>query len=385
MKKWIKFTCFTLSAFISVTSLAQSSTQESDMIKSIMSDYMQENKIPGAAVLIYVDGVAQSYYFGVADKKNNTPITQKTIFELGSITKLMTSLLLAEEVDMSRMQLTASVKKYFPNLSPQFDNITLQTLATHTSSLPFKLDKEVNNSAELQKALSNESLSYTVNEKWRYSNLGIGLLGAAIEQVTKKNIQELYIKQILSPLGMQPIGITVPKQYRKFMAQGYSLKGLPVENETVKPMLSGAGDAKASAGDMQHFLAASIGLSGTPEKIFYPMRMTQSVYVKLPDKSQGLGWEIHDIDETTIEELVKGDETGPVALGAVNVIDIPEKPTFDGNALIDKTGATKGFRAYIALIPNKKSGIVILTNRSATDQSIVSAGREILFRLTKLM
>ncbi len=385
MKKWIKFTCFTLSAFISISSLAQPSPQESDMIKSIMSDYMQENKIPGAAVLIYANGAAQSYYFGVADKKHNTPVTQKTIFELGSITKVMTSLLLAEEVDMSRMQLTDSVKKYFPTLPSQFDAVTLQTLATHTSSLPFSLDKEVYSSAELQKALTNESLSYAANEKWRYSNLGIGILGAAIEQVTKKNIQELYVKQILSPLGMQPIGITVPKQYKKFVAQGYSLKGLPVTNETIKPMLSGAGDAKASAGDMQHFLAASIGLPGTPEKIFYPMRMTQSVYVKLPDKSQGLGWEIHEIDETNIEELVKGEETGPVALGSVNVIDMPEKPTFDGNALIDKTGATKGFRTYIALIPNKKSGIVILTNRSATDQAIASAGREILFRLTKII
>ena len=64
--------------------------------------------------------------------------------------------------------------------------------------------------------------------------------------------------------------------------------------------------------------------------------------------------------------------------------EVYAQPKFNGDALIDKTGSTRGFRTYIAVIPNKRAGIVILTNRVVTNSEIVNTGREILFKLTNI-
>lgn len=384
MMKMIKAVLLPLLLLLSLNAFAENGDPHEAIVKQTITEYMEKNNIPGVAVELYVNGKPYSYYFGYADKDKKTPITKKTIFEVGSISKVMTSLLLAEEIDYSKMQLTDSVSKYIPDLSQAFGDITLQSLATHTSGLSFNVPGNVKTQDDLKEYLTDLSPQYAPNQQWVYSNFGIGILGQAIENVSQKDIDQLYTKQILSPLGMQPIGTTVPKKLRAFYAQGYGREGEPV-SANVANVFPSAGNVKASANDMQRFLSAAIGLPGTPGKIFYPMRMTQTAYVKLPNHLQGLGWQIHTVTRENVEELLNVDVMESVRLGAIKVNELIDKPTFDGNALIDKTGATAGFRSYIALIPNKKSGIVILTNRTSMDKEIVGTGREILFKLTKML
>ena len=69
------------------------------IVKQAINAFMEENHIPGVAVELYVNGKAESYYFGYANPETNVPVSKSTIFELGSISKVMTSLLLAQEVD----------------------------------------------------------------------------------------------------------------------------------------------------------------------------------------------------------------------------------------------------------------------------------------------
>lgn len=349
----------------------------SKIVKQAISAFMEKNNIPGVAVELYVDGIPHSYYFGYANEEKKTLVSQKTIFEIGSISKVMTSLLLAEEIDWSKMQLNDSITKYIEDLPPSFEKISLKNLATHTAGLAANIPTAIKTEDDLNTYLTKITLLHTPNKQWLYSNIGIGLLGEAIVKLSNKDINKLYVKQILSPLGMQPIGTLVPKKLQANYAQGYDAEGKPAPALNFD-LLSAAASVKASANDMQRFLRAAIGLPGTPEKIFYPMRLTQTAYVALPGQLQGLGWHIHPITTNNMRALlnVNALEQGPVKVG-----EMIEKPTYDGNALIDKTGTTAGFRAYIALIPNKKSGIVILTNRYATDKAIISAGREILFKL----
>lgn len=360
---------FCVSAFAAVMQPAD--------IQSTMNAYIKENNISGAAVVVIANGKTATYLFGVANKEKAAPVTKDTIFELGSISKVFTSLLLAEQVDGAKMQLNDLVTDYIPNLSDSFDDITLLNLATHTSGLPNGVPGNIKTLAQLNDYLSNYTSDEFASDHWQYSNFGIGLLGMALANQAHKNINDLYISYILKPLHMQPIGITVPEKLKKNVAQGYTAAG-EVAPPVANGVLASAFAMKASIDDMQKFLSAAIGLQNTPEFILYPMRLTQINYVVLPDEEQGMGWEMHPISTDNMSTLLHAKPLNITNPEPIKEMD--DKAKYNGDKLIDKTGFTAGFRAYIALIPNQQSGIVILTNRSSDDPSIVDVGRKILLQ-----
>lgn len=137
-------------------------------IKQAVTAFMRANDVPGVAVEIYVDGKPQSYYFGLADKVKKTPVTKNTIFEVGSITKVMTSLLLAQQVDSARMQLDNSVIDYIPDLPAQYEDITLVNLATHTAGLPFDVPDNISATAAMHDYLNKWSPTFSPDEQWVY-------------------------------------------------------------------------------------------------------------------------------------------------------------------------------------------------------------------------
>lgn len=354
--------------------------QEAADIANIAQALMKTNHIPGLAVEIYANGKPQSYYYGYANPSHKTPVTANTIFEIGSISKLITSLLFAELIDVNKMGLKDPVKKYVHDLPETFDDITLQDLATHTAGLDFNVPQNVKSYADLKKYLSQWTPEDAPEEAWTYSNFGMGLLGFALQNADhKEDFDKLYQHRILLPLGMTSTKFAVSGSQRHLYAQGFNEQGQPTKTVTLGLFPTAYG-LKSSPQDMQRFLKAAIGLSGTPVSILYPMRMTQSGYVKLPDSFQGLGWQIHLInnDSNALLNVSKTD------LGTVEVDKIFDKPNFNGNALIDKSGTTEGFRSYIALIPNKHSGIVILANKNIPSDQLVNAGRKILFKLAKV-
>lgn len=349
------------------------------VVNEVMQHYLQQNEVPGAAVLVFVDGKPYSYYFGVADLASKKPVTQDTIFELGSVTKVMTSILLAQEVDYAKIKLNEPINKYIPSLPAAFSTISVRSLATHTSGLPFTLPPEITSRAAWEEYAKTWHAETKPDETYLYSNLGIGLLGQAIEAVTHQSYNMLYRNKILKPLGMQPIALEVPKKLKPFYAQGYDVEGnaVPAESDGLFPAASAM---KASASDMSKFLSAAIGLPATPESIFYPMRMTQSAYLAVGDNAQGLGWSIHEMSSDNIKTLRAGADS--LGLQPHRVATVFKEPVvFNGGDLIDKTGTTDGFRAYIAVIPTRKTGIVILSNRNVPGNGVVIAAREILFKL----
>jgi beta-lactamase class C len=340
------------------------------IVKQAVDAMMKKDHTPGVAVLLYVDGKPYSYYAGVANQEKKTPITQKTIFELGSLSKLYTSLLLAQAVDAATLQLNDAMTDFLPNASDELGDITLLNLATHTSGLPFEVPTTVRSTETLNAYLASYSSDTVADQTWLYSNVGFGLLGLTIEAKTHKNINQLYISQILQPLKMQPIGSVIPQKLRSYYATGYGLDNKPIPHDE-SGLLASAWAVKASPSDMQKFLSAAIGLPGTPERILYPMRLTQSSFVTLEDKNQGLGWMIHDV----------ADDPVTTDLEPATVDKITKSGIYNGDKLIDKTGGTEGFRAYIAVIPNKNTGIVLLTNQATAMADIVETAHAILYQV----
>ena len=386
MKKHLLVKIVCLFCIVSFTAAQAKITTNSNttMITQTINAWMKKNNIPGVAVETYEKGVLHSYYFGYANRETKKPINSKTIFEIGSLTKLFTSLLFAIEIDANKANLTDSIANYLPEIITQSNSplrkITLQNLATHTAALPFTLPDTIKTQADLDSFLSKWNPPYPIGKQWAYSNVGIGLLGNSLELITHENFNQLYRGRILQPLGMEPIGIIVPKRLLSNYAQGYNDQGTAVQRDQINLLFPASGDMKVSAHDMLRFLKAAIGLPGVPVAIAHAMQITQISYVSTVNMNQGLGWSIYPEVENHKVELLDPPETmimGPIPAKQFN----KNEYKFDGNALIDKTGATDGFRSYIAVIPNKKSGIVILANRSASNGEIMRVGRKILFNV----
>ena len=282
------------------------------------------------------------------------------------------------------MDLDAPIKNYLPTLSVGFNNVTLKNLGTHTSGLPFGGPETFLDQQSLNRFLSKWEPTDAPGTQWTYSNLGIELLGDSVERLKHKDYNQLCIENILQPLRMDPVAINVPSQYIANLAQGTGDNSKPaLPFDTKDHLFSAAGGLKVSARNVQKFLAAAIYLDNTPDVIQNAMRMTQTAYIRLPHELHGLGWQIHPLNQNTVSDLLNA----PVKMdfGPTLVREEFKEPFYDGSALMDKTGATGGFRAYIAVIPNRKSGIVILANKNISNAEIVNAGRQILFYYNNLI
>ena len=341
-------------------------------IEKIIKPYMERYKVPGVAVALYMHGKPYLFHFGYADSVNKIPVTQKTLFEIGSISKIFTCLLLAQEVIDSHMKLSDPISMYIPQLATnkKLKTVTLEKLATHTSTLPFDAPDRVKTKEDLIAYMVKWQPSMLHPVWWKYSNHGIEFIRIALEEFTGKTFNELLIDRILKPLGMSATGIIVPEEYKKHCACCYDKKG----NPTIlwdHQFLLGSAAMRVSSADMLNFLKAAIGLPGVPSSIKKAMHITQTPYIKVDDIAHGLAWEISDLDNIQFFDALQGLEAQKVDSG---------KRIFDSNKLYEKGGTTNGFHSYLGVIPSQKSGIIIMSNRRLPDGWKIQKkiGREIL-------
>jgi beta-lactamase class C len=357
-------------------SFANTQKNYSQSVKTIVAQLMQQYQIPGAAVAIIDHNQSYIYTFGVADKKLGKPVTNKTIFEVGSITKLLTALLFAT-LHNNQSHLYDSIIKYYPELNSNkhIQEITFEKLLTYTTGLPFTLPGNITQPNQALDYLRNWGPITPIGLEWQYCNIGIGLVGMALERETHQTINQLYQKHILTPLGMAPIGTEITENFQKDFAQGYTEDGKATPRITDDNILfPSAGALKASIQDMTNFLMLAIGSPKTPRALRQAMQNTQIPRLELNNSQQGLVWQIHSLQDKNLHNEPEKMNLGPLTIKWL----AKEKQIFDPNKLIDKTGATEGFRAYIAVIPAKQLGIVILLNKYISNGAIVNAGRKIL-------
>lgn len=339
--------------------------------------FMEKYKVPGAAVVLYIDGKPYQFQYGYADRDTKKPVTTQTLFEIGSISKIFTVLLLAQEIQAGHMHLEDPISLYIPELQSNkaLKAMTLEKLATHTADLPFNAPDEIKNTQELIEHIKKWKPVHKEPVWWKYSNHGIELIRIALERYTGKPYNELLITRILKPLGMSAIGVTVPEQFKKQYASCYDKLG----NKSIAwnhEYLIGSAAIKVSSKDMQQFLKVAIGLPFPTISMSEAMQMTQLPYVVVDPISHGLAWEISHPKDIPMQKFFDW----PV--GAAGDIIYEKYRVFDPYALYEKGGTTHGFHAYIAVIPNKKSGIVIMINKRRYDgwKVLKKLGRDILLK-----
>ena len=171
--------------------------------------------------------------YGLLDKGDARPLNGDTVYEIGSVTKVFTSLLLMDMVQRGEVSLNDPVAKYLPATvkMPTRNGrvITLEDLATHTSGLPviptnLKPKDTTNPYADysveqMYEFLSSYELTRDIGSKYEYSNLGGGLLGHVLALKAGKSYEELVESRICGPLGMKSTAITLTPEMRARLAE----------------------------------------------------------------------------------------------------------------------------------------------------------------------
>ena len=291
---------------------------------------------------------------GSLDKGDKRALDGSTIFEIGTVTEVFTSLLLADMVQRGEVALNDPVSKYLPAgvKVPERGGrrITLEDLATHTSGLPRlpsnlkpanPADPYADYSAErLYEFLSAYKLWRDIGTGFEYSNLGGALLGHALARRAGMDYEALVKSRIADPLAMGSTRITLSPQMKARLAVGHNAKLAAVPNWDFQA-LAGAAALRSTANDLLVFLAANLGYHKSP----LAPAMAAMLKVRRPTTAPGmemaLGWAV----------------------------------TSDGIAWAN--GSTAGYRSFVGFHSKSHVGVVVLSN-TFTDTGLNDIGMYVL-------
>ena len=268
-------------------------------VRALLRDHVELDRRTIGMVVGIVDEDGQRVVsYGKADNGDSPEVNGDTLFEIGSVTKTFTTLLLEDMIERGEMRLDDPVRKYLPDSVkvPTYHGreITLLHLATHTSALPSDPDNlspsHWNNpyagytKERLFEFLSGYALRRNPGEKVEYSNLGMGLLAQAIALKAGTNFESLVLDRICSPLKLDSTRIRLTPELRARQAVGHDWFGKSVEDLDFPEPIMGAGAIRSSANDMLKYLSANIGL--TPSQLSPLMEKTHVIQVE----NQALAW-----------------------------------------------------------------------------------------------
>ena len=338
---------------------------------------MNEHDISGMSFGVIIDGKSHFYHYGLADKKAKIPVSENTIFELGSISKTFAATLASYSELNGTLTLEDTADKYIPYLkNSTIGNTKLINLATYSAGgLPLQVPDEVKNNKELLSCYKSWQPVFSVNSKRLYSNASIGLFGYISALSMDADYTQLMEEKILPSLNMPNTFINVPNDKMADYAFGYNAAGDAIR---VNPgMLDAeAYGIKSTIKDMTQFMAANMGLVPLDKDIQQALDNNRKGYYQASTFTQGLGWEMYPYP-TQLNTLLEGNSMDVVLKPQAIKIDNYPTPILN-NVWVNKTGATNGFGGYIAYIPAEKSGIVILANKNYPNADRVKAAYTIL-------
>ena len=354
-----------------------SEKQLAEVVERTVTPLMNAQAIPGMAVAVIYQGQPHYFTFGKADVAANKPVTPQTLFELGSISKTFTGVLGGDAIARGEIALGDPVAKYWPELTgKQWQGIRMLDLATYTAGgLPLQVPDEVTDTASLLRFYQNWQPQWKPGTTRLYANASIGLFGALAVKPSGMSYEQAMTTRVFKPLKLDHTWINVPKAEEAHYAWGYR-EGKAVH---VSPgMLDAeAYGVKTNVKDMASWLIANM----KPDSLHAPslkqgIALAQSRYWRVGAMYQGLGWEM--LNWPVDAKTVVGGSDNKVALAPLPAREVsPPVPPVKAS-WVHKTGSTGGFGSYVAFIPEKQLGIVMLANKSYPNPARVEAAYRIL-------
>ncbi len=335
---------------------AQKSIDKDDFfVDSIANAYLKQQNTQSLAIGIVKNGQSKTYFFGESANGNQTLPTKTSIYEIGSLSKIFTAIILSNLVEEGTITLDQPISLFLPDTlkkNEDLSKITFQMLANHTSGLPRlpdNLEKVKGYSTnDPYKSYDKKALySYLATfknkkspgEEYEYSNLGYAVLGDIICDIYKKSYDQIVKDIICKPLDMNnTFQVLDPK--RKDTFKVYNKDGQEVPSWSFDAF-SAAGGLKSSLEDLLKFANAQFKMPQTPlENAMANTRLF--TFFLPPDTDLGLAWHMNLLDDLTVYW---------------------------------HNGGTAGSSSYLALCPDKKSAVVILSNSAI---SVDDKGKAIL-------
>jgi CubicO group peptidase (beta-lactamase class C family) len=330
-----------------------------DALKQFLRDNIDLDKHRIGIVIGFVDEHGtQIVSYGKLDNGTDADVNADTVFEIGSISKTFTVLLLEDMVARGEMKLDDPVAKYLPESvkvpSRNGEQITLLDLATHMSGLPRNPDNLAPTSGlnpfmdysnpfrdytqeKLYTFLSKHNLRRDPGAEFEYSNLGMGLLGHAIALKAGTDYESLLVGRICDPLKMPSTRVTLSPEMMARLARGHNNKGKLVANWDLG-VLVGCGGIRSTANDLLKYVAANVGLTTSPLK---PLMLDMQVIRH------------HNAFDPT------GTTRGNTAMPWMDT-GVFQPPGMD---LLGHGGGTGGYSTFIGFDKKQRRGIVVLSNQ----------------------
>ncbi|MHB8574068.1 MAG: serine hydrolase domain-containing protein [Dehalococcoidia bacterium] len=337
-------------------------------IDHLVREQMQHWAVPGLALGLLRDGESEVRGYGVASLETEQPVTPGTIFQVGSISKTFTAVLVMQLVDEGKLDLDAPVKRYAPSLqladAEARETVTLRHLLSHTGGFcgddfrDFGMGDEA-----LERAVTTfDTLKqYTrPGELWAYSNAGFDLAGYIVQQTLGKPFEALMRERVFEPLGMECSVYFAWEAITYPVAIGYN-RGPGGERVIARPYpiprrSNPAGGIIASAGDLLRWAALHLGDGTTGGKRV--LSDASPRLMRTPQTAAG----------NFVEQWGLGLALRPTA----------------GSAVVGHGGGANGFRSVWTLVPEQRFALAILTNGDGGAAAAGRIERQILARLAEV-
>lgn len=379
--------CFMFICCLSIASQPTRAASRPDidaLVNAAVVPMLQRYDIPGVAVAISVDGKGHFYQYGVASKATGEAITRDTLFEIGSISKTFTATLAAYAQAQGKLALTDHVARYLPDLrGSSFGALSLVQLGTHASGeLPLQVPdyiKDMNQLMSYLKAWSPDRVPGTYRS---YSNVSVGMLGVIAAGSMQSSMSEAIEKTLFPLLGMRNSYVRVPTARMKDYAQGYTKDGAPIR---MAPGLLAdeAYGVRTCATDMLAYIQANLSPGHLDSVLQQALLATRTGYYRAGAMTQDLIWEQYPYPGSVASLLAGNSDSMSLQPNAITELKPALLPQSD--VLINKTGSTNGFAAYVAFIPSRKIGIVLLANRNYPNAARVTAAHAILTGIDRML
>lgn len=238
------------------------SVLDKDLAEVLKSEELAPTTGAGVSIAVVEHGVRRIFSYGTAKPDS--------IFEIGSVTKTFTGLLLSQLVEQNKVKFDEPVRELLPPgtvAKPAGDEITLLDLATQHSGLPRMPDNfkpaDLDNpyadyrAANLYEFLAKQGVAKPAKTDFVYSNLGFGLLGQALAVRSGLSYPVLLKNEITDPLELKDTTVSLsPEQLARFIP-GHDGKHHPAHAWDLDA-LAGAGAIRSTAGDMLTYLQANL-------------------------------------------------------------------------------------------------------------------------------
>lgn len=332
-----------------------------DLVSAAVAPVVGSTRAPAAVVGVIAPAGSRVFGYGETVPGGGVVPGGDTVFEIGSISKVFTGLLLAETAERGEVSLDDPVSALLPagtKVPSGRRAITLRDLSAHVSGLPKLYDdfnpKDPSNpyadytSAKLFSDLASHPLTREPGNRIEYSNLGAGLLGDSLALKAKKSYEDLVRERIGRPLGLSDTTITLSASQKARLAPGHI--NARIVSGWDFASLQGAGALRSTVNDLIRLLQAQLGGGALGAAI----RETHKVH--------------------SGAALPSGNGIKEVALGWV-ILEI------GGRRIYFHNGGTGGYSTSIAFIPESATAVVVLANSYLDDGAVDRAALKILLSL----